>query len=113
MALRLASSGAQLGLVPDRMKAGDQVITHADAPVLLVDPQMSEIVVGGMTVDCRESPDGSVEFVLLKMGQEELRELVREETFPDQAPRYAWTTASATMRSAAGPSLTIRPVSSR
>ena len=69
MALRLASSGGRLGLVADRVKAGDQVITHADAPVLLVDPQMSEIVLAGKTVDCREAPDGSMQFVLLKGGR--------------------------------------------
>jgi hypothetical protein len=67
MMLRLASRGGRLALVADRVKAGDRIITHGDAPVLLVDPQMSEIVLAGTIVDCRDTADGSIEFVLTKV----------------------------------------------
>lgn len=63
--LRLAAGpGGQLGLVADRVKAGDQVVTHKDSMVLLVDPQMSALVVAGRSVDCRRTADGKVELVL-------------------------------------------------
>jgi hypothetical protein len=51
--LRLAAGpGGQLGLVPDRAKAGDEVVTHKDSTIFLVDPQMSALVIAGRTIDC-------------------------------------------------------------
>jgi len=65
MELRLASVGyGRLGFVASRMKAGDQVVLYQDEPVLLVDAELSELVLAGKTVDCRETDDGSVELVL-------------------------------------------------
>ena len=56
--LRLARrSGGKVALFPDRMKAGDQVVKHQDATVLLVDAELSELVLAGRTVDCRQSGD--------------------------------------------------------
>jgi len=72
MALRLASSGGRLTLMPDRVKAGDQIIRHGEAPVLLVDPKMSEVVLAGKTVDCVEEANGSVELVLRHAGSSAL-----------------------------------------
>ena len=70
MGLRLASSGyGRLGLVASRVKAGDQVVLYHDEPVLLVDAELSELVLAGKTVDCRETDDGSVEFVLRGVGR--------------------------------------------
>jgi hypothetical protein len=63
--LRLAAGpGGRLGLVADRVKAGDQVVTHKDSMVLLVDPLMSALVVAGRFVDCRRTDDGTLELVL-------------------------------------------------
>ena len=60
VALRLARrADGKLGLVADRMKAGDQVVRHQDSTVLLVDAELSELVLAGLTVDCtlRGRPD--------------------------------------------------------
>lgn len=70
MGLRLASSGyGRLGLVASRMKAGDQIVLYQDEPVLLVDAELSELVLAGKTLDCRETDDGSVELVLRGAGK--------------------------------------------
>jgi hypothetical protein len=51
--LRLARSpGGKVALFADRMKAGDQVVKHQDSTVLLVDAELSELVLAGRTVDC-------------------------------------------------------------
>jgi hypothetical protein len=66
--LRLASTATgRLTLAADRMKAGDQVVVHKDSTVLLVDPQRSQLVLAGSTVDCRETEDGKVELVLRRL----------------------------------------------
>lgn len=63
-ALRLARNpGGKLGLIADRMKAGDQVVKHQDSIVLLVDAELSELVLAGRTVDCREA-EGRSELVI-------------------------------------------------
>jgi hypothetical protein len=70
MGLRLASSGyGRLGLVASRVKAGDQVVLYQNEPVLLVEAALSELVLVGKTVDCRETDDGSVELVLRGAGR--------------------------------------------
>ena len=62
--LRLArSSGGRLALVADRMKAGDQVVKHKDSTVLLVDAELSQLVLAGRTLDCRQS-GGRADLVL-------------------------------------------------
>jgi hypothetical protein len=72
--LRLAERpDGQLGLVADRAKAGDQVVRHKDSTVLLVDPQISELVVTGRTVDCRRTRDGRVELILRRAGIDDER----------------------------------------
>ena len=56
--LRLARSpGGKLGLFADRMKAGDQVVKHQESTVLLVDAELSELVLAGKIVDCTLSGD--------------------------------------------------------
>lgn len=66
--LRLAARpGGQLGLVADRAKAGDHVVRHKDSTVLLVDPQISELVITGRAIDCRRTHDGRVELVLRRL----------------------------------------------
>jgi hypothetical protein len=66
--LRLARrSGGKLTLFADRMKAGDQVVKHRDSTVLLVDAELSEIVLGGKTVDCTQR-GGRTELVLTTRG---------------------------------------------
>ena len=51
--LRLARSpGGTVALFADRMKAGDQVVKHQDSTVLLVDAELSELLLAGRTVDC-------------------------------------------------------------
>jgi hypothetical protein len=63
--LRLAVGwGGQLGLVADRMKAGDLVVTHKNSTVLLIDPKVSTLVVTGRIIDCRRTSDGWDELVL-------------------------------------------------
>lgn len=70
MGLRLAPAGyGRLGLVASRMKAGDQVVRYQGEPVLLVDAELSELLLAGQTVDCRETDDGSVELVLRRVGR--------------------------------------------
>ena len=53
-----------LGLVLDREKAGDAVVKHEDAVVLLIDPEMSALIVAGRVMDCRQTGSGRVEFFL-------------------------------------------------
>jgi hypothetical protein len=53
-----------LGLVPDAAKAGDEVVTHGAATVLLVDPEISAGIITGRIIDCRPAPGGQVEFFL-------------------------------------------------
>ncbi|MGH7312548.1 MAG: hypothetical protein ACREJV_05200 [Candidatus Rokuibacteriota bacterium] len=63
--LRLApASSGHLRLVADRTKAGDQIVKHRDSTVLLVSAELSEFVLAGKTVDCREREDGRRELVL-------------------------------------------------
>jgi hypothetical protein len=63
--LRLASaSDGTLLLVPDRAKAGDEIVRHEDSAVLLVDPQIVAFLLTGRTIDCRRTEDGRVEMVL-------------------------------------------------
>jgi hypothetical protein len=55
-ALRLARGpGRKLALFADRMKAGDQVVKHKDSTVLLVDAELSELILAGRTVDCTQT----------------------------------------------------------
>lgn len=53
-----------LGLIPDRPKAGDQVVKHEEATVLLIDPQVSALVVSGRMIDGRRTEGGRTEIVL-------------------------------------------------
>jgi hypothetical protein len=53
-----------LGLVPDRPNDEDEVVSHADVTVLLVDPETSLIAVTGRTLDCRQTDDGDTRFFL-------------------------------------------------
>lgn len=63
--LRLASNTeGQLALLADREKAGDEVVRHKDSTVLLVDPEISSLILTGRTVDCRRTDDGRLELVL-------------------------------------------------
>jgi hypothetical protein len=67
--LRLASTpGGSLALVADRVKAGDQVVKHQDSTVLLVQAELSELVLAGATVDCTETDEGRRELVLRRAG---------------------------------------------
>ncbi len=62
--LRLArSAGGKLALFADRVKAGDQVVKHKDSTVLLVDAELSELILAGRTVDCTQ-PGGRADLVL-------------------------------------------------
>jgi hypothetical protein len=63
--------GRRLTLVADRVRAGDQVVTHEDAPVLLVGARLAEHVLAGTTVDCREGEDGRPELILRRVSPEE------------------------------------------
>jgi hypothetical protein len=68
MGLRLVRGvGGKLALFADRMKAGDQVVKHKDATVLLVDAELSELVLAGRTVDCTQSGD-TTDLVLTAAG---------------------------------------------
>lgn len=72
--LRLASGpGGMLGLVADRPKAGDTVVKDGDSTVLLVDPEVSALVLAGRIVDCRMTGDGKVELVITRTGIGEAR----------------------------------------
>ena len=63
--LRLArSSGRRLALVADRMKAGDQIVKNKDATVLLVDAELSELILAGLTVDSAQT-GGRADLVLI------------------------------------------------
>lgn len=63
--LRLASNTeGKLALLADREKAGDEVVRHKDSTVLLVDPEISSLILTGRTVDCRRTDDGRLELVL-------------------------------------------------
>jgi hypothetical protein len=63
--LRLATAvGGQLVLVADKAKAGDEVVTYKDSTVLLVDREMSALVLGGRTVDCKKTDDGRLELIV-------------------------------------------------
>jgi hypothetical protein len=66
--LRLARGhGGNLGLFADRMKAGDQVVKHQDSTVLLVDAELSELLLAGRTVDCKVR-GGRTELVITTRG---------------------------------------------
>ena len=57
--LRVLLDGTgQWVLVADRVQANDQVVEHAGAPLLLVDPD-AQRALAGITVDCLETPDGA------------------------------------------------------
>ncbi|MBI4242068.1 MAG: hypothetical protein HY613_10155 [Candidatus Rokubacteria bacterium] len=59
ISLRLVRSApAHFGLVPDVEKKGDHVVTHEGASVLLIGKGLSGLL-GGVTIDCRETPDGA------------------------------------------------------
>lgn len=63
--LRLASdTEGKLALLADRVKAGDEVVRHKDSTVLLVDPEISALILTGRMVDCRRADDGRLELVL-------------------------------------------------
>ena len=62
-----------LGLIQDRRKAGDEVVKHHDATVLLVDPEISALAVTGRVIDCRRSSDGRMQFVLRRSTDAERR----------------------------------------
>jgi hypothetical protein len=67
MGLRLARGPAgKLALFADRVKAGDQVVRHQDATVLLVDVELSEFILAGGTVDC--APNGGTDLILTTPG---------------------------------------------
>lgn len=55
--LRLVIQGTQAGLALDYAKEDDQVVEHEGHPVLLVDPQLSQIL-DGATVDVTDTPEG-------------------------------------------------------
>lgn len=67
--LRLATTATgKLTLVVDRVKAGDEVVTHKDSTVLVVDPAVSALVLAGRTVDCKETDDGKLQLVVTSSG---------------------------------------------
>jgi hypothetical protein len=69
--LRFAiEASGQLTLVADRAKAGDEVVTHRDSTVFVVDPEVSAFVLAGRTVDCWAAKDGRLEFILRSSGFE-------------------------------------------
>lgn len=69
MVLRTAfAPSRRLSLVTDRVKAGDQVVTHKDCTVLLIDAKLSELLLAGATVDCRDAEDGRPQLVLRSSG---------------------------------------------
>ena len=63
--LTTAVTGA-LVLVADKAKAGDDVIRYQDSIVLLVDQEISALVLAGRTVDCRERADGKRDLILTR-----------------------------------------------
>ncbi|MBI2202869.1 MAG: hypothetical protein HYU41_03295 [Candidatus Rokubacteria bacterium] len=65
--LRLASvAGGQLALVADSPKAGDQIVTHKESTVLLVDAELSGSILAGRTVDCKKTESGRLEVVVTR-----------------------------------------------
>jgi hypothetical protein len=65
-----------LSLVPDRPKAGDDVVRHGEHTVLLVDPQTAALAVSGRSIDCRRDDEGEVRFFLRRTRPEERRSSV-------------------------------------
>jgi len=58
IALRLVVMGDQgFGLIPDIFRDGDHAIEHDGAKVLLVDPEIAQVV-KGLTLDCVDVPGG-------------------------------------------------------
>ena len=67
--LRLTTEASgKLTLVADRAKAGDEVVTHKDSTVLMVDPEVSTFVLAGRTIDCKQTDDGRLQLVLTSTG---------------------------------------------
>jgi ABC-type tungstate transport system permease subunit len=67
--LRLTTEGTgKVTLVADRAKAGDEVVTHRESTVLVVDPEVSAFVVAGRTLDCRQTDAGLLQLVLRSPG---------------------------------------------
>jgi Fe-S cluster assembly iron-binding protein IscA len=67
--LRVAAGPTgQWTLVADHVREDDQVVEHRGSTVLLVDP-VAQSVLGGVQVDCVETPDGDVELVLVAVGE--------------------------------------------
>ena len=65
LGMRLARIfGAKLALVADTPKPGDQIVTHKDSAVLLVDAQLSQSLLAGWTIDCKMADDGRFEVVV-------------------------------------------------
>lgn len=63
--LRLAYvPSGEVVLLPDRVRAGDQVVKHEGSTVLLVDAELSEGLLAGRTVDCRDSRGGGSRLVV-------------------------------------------------
>lgn len=63
--LRLACvATGEIVLVPDRVKAGDQIVRHEDATVLLVDEELSDGLLAGRTVDCKDTSGGDSALVV-------------------------------------------------
>lgn len=63
--LRLTTEpSGKVTLVVDRPKLGDEVVTHNDSTVLVVDPDVSAFVLTGRTIDCRETDRGRFQLVL-------------------------------------------------
>ena len=73
--LKFGADGT-LGLFPDRLKAGDEVVTYGEASVLLVDPAMSALVITGRIIDCRRIRADEVEFFLRRRAIGEGRSFV-------------------------------------
>ncbi len=64
--LRVASNSAgDYVLVADRARADDQVVEHEGATVLLVDTD-TQGKLTGVTMDCRDTPEGRKELVLAR-----------------------------------------------
>jgi hypothetical protein len=67
--LRLTTeAGGKVTLVADRAKAGDEVVTHKDSTVLMVDPEVSTFLLAGRTIDCQQTDDGRLRLVLTSTG---------------------------------------------
>lgn len=66
----LAAIGLELML--DREKDGDEVMNHEHAAVLLVDPEMSALIVTDRIFDCWRTRTGRVQFFLrrLRIGEQ-------------------------------------------